>query len=209
MNILFTLGLSTVSILLVSVLSGCDDAGQAANSLHQVVDMRGVSATPVSDNDTAATGEVKVLSWDNLLPEDFHPEKLLEDPGLQNLSDDDPRAQELMKKLQAMWKEAPVVNALNGQSVKLPGFVVPLEGDGRVVNEFLLVPYYGACIHVPPPPANQIVYVRAQGRNVQVRRLFDTVWVTGVMKVEHASSELGEAGYTLDALEVEPYEMEQ
>ncbi len=209
MNILFTRGLSTVSILLVALLSGCDDAGQAANSLHQMVDMRGVSATPVSDNDTAATGEVKVLSWDNLLPEDFHPEKLLEDPGLQNLSDDDPRAQELMKKLQAMWKEAPVVNALNGQSVKLPGFVVPLEGDGRVVNEFLLVPYYGACIHVPPPPANQIVYVRAQGRNVQVRRLFDTVWVTGVMKVEHASSELGEAGYTLDALKVEPYETEQ
>lgn len=201
--------LTTAAILLVAMLSGCDDTGQTANSLHQVVDMRGVPATPVSDTGAAATGDIKVLSWDNLLPEDFHPEKLLEDPALQNLSDDDPRAQELMKKLQALWKEAPVVNALNGQTVKLPGFVVPLEGDGRVVNEFLLVPYYGACIHVPPPPANQIVYVRAQGRNVQVRRLFDTVWVTGVMKVEHASSELGEAGYTLDALKVEPYETEQ
>lgn len=209
MKTLFGRGFSTVAILLVSVLSGCNDAGQAANSLHQVVDMRGVSTTPVSDTGTAAAGDIKLLSWDNLLPEDFHPEKLLEDPGLQNLSDDDPRAQDAMKKLQAMWKEAPVVNALNGQRVKLPGFVVPLEGDGRVVNEFLLVPYYGACIHVPPPPANQIVYVRAQGRNVQVRRLFDTVWVTGVMKVERASSELGEAGYILDALKVEPYETEQ
>jgi hypothetical protein len=88
----------------------------------------------------------------------------------------------------------------------MPGFVVPLEGDGQVVNEFLLVPYYGACIHVPPPPANQIVYVKAQGRNVQVRRLFDTVWVTGVMKVEHTASDLGESGYTLNALDVAPYD---
>ena len=51
--------------------------------------------------------------------------------------------------------------SLNGQYVKLPGYVVPLESDaGGLLSEFLLVPYYGACIHVPPPPSNQIVYVR-------------------------------------------------
>ncbi len=198
-------------VALVSLLGACDDAGQVGGAAHQVVDLRGASATSgaVTVADTTDDAGVKVLNWDNLLPDDFHPEKLLEGVDTETLNDDDPRAQELMKKLQAMWKEAPVVNALNGQTVKLPGFVVPLEGDGRVVNEFLLVPYYGACIHVPPPPANQIVYVRAQGRNVQVRRLFDTVWVTGNMKVERASSELGEAGYTLDALKVEPYETDQ
>ncbi|MBK8162824.1 MAG: DUF3299 domain-containing protein [Gammaproteobacteria bacterium] len=97
------------------------------------------------------------------MPDDFRPDTLLEEYDVQNLSDDDPRAQELMKKLQTMWKEAPVLSALHNQTVKLPGFVVPLEGDGQVVNEFLLVPYYGACIHVPPPPANQIVNVKARG----------------------------------------------
>jgi hypothetical protein len=198
-------------VLLAPLLTACDETGQAGGKSHQVVNLR----EPGANTDiTAVAGKgdaagVKVLSWDNLLPDDFRPDKLMEEYDVQNLSDDDPRAQELMKKLQAMWKEAPVVTALNGQTVKLPGFVVPLEGDGQVVNEFLLVPYYGACIHVPPPPANQIVYVKAQGRNVQVRRLFDTVWVTGVMTVERTSSELGEAGYTLSALEVVPYEAEQ
>ncbi len=192
-------------VVLAALSTACDETGQAGSAARQIIDLRGPAAAA---GNTVATG-VKVLNWDNLLPDDFHPEKLLDGYDTETLSDDDPRAQELMKKLQAMWKEAPVVNALNGQTVKLPGFVVPLEGDGRVVNEFLLVPYYGACIHVPPPPANQIVYVRAQGRNVQVRRLFDTVWVTGTMKVERASSELGEAGYIIDALNVEPYEAEQ
>ena len=201
------------AFIMVLLLSACDEAGLAGGAAHQVVDLPKPAAEPAAAVTAAAeksqAAVVKVLSWDNLLPDDFRPEALFEDYDVQNLSDDDPRAQELMKKLQAMWKEAPVVTALHDQTVKLPGFVVPLEGDGQVVNEFLLVPYYGACIHVPPPPANQIVYVKAQGRNVQVRRLFDTVWVTGVMKVEHTSSELGETGYTLNALKVEPYEVEQ
>lgn len=191
-----------VTLGIAGLLAGCD-SGSMTGTAHQVVDLPKPTVTP----DTAAVAaKVRTLNWDNLLPDDFRPDQLMQDYDVQNLSDDDPRAQELMQKLQAMWKESPVVAALDGETVKLPGFVVPLEGDGQVVNEFLLVPYYGACIHVPPPPANQIVYVKAQGRNVQVRRLFDTVWVTGVMKVEHTASELGEAGYTLHALEVAPYE---
>lgn len=194
------------SLLLAWLLAGCDN-GSMTGSAHKVVELPKASGTEGAAG--AQNGEVTTLNWDNLLPDDFRPDKLMEDYDVQNLSDDDPRAQELMEKLQAMWKEAPVVTALNDKIVRLPGFVVPLEGDGRVVNEFLLVPYYGACIHVPPPPANQIVYVKAQGRNVQVRRMFDTVWVTGVMKVERTSSELGEAGYTLRALDVVPYEQDQ
>jgi hypothetical protein len=188
------------------LLSACGDHGPAA-ARPGLTDLSkaALPAAPAPVAGTATTA-VRTLSWDNLLPDDFHPEKLLENPDVQNLSDDDPRAKALMAKLQAMWKEAPVVTALDGKTIRMPGFVVPLEGDGRVVNEFLLVPYYGACIHVPPPPANQIVYVKAQGRNVKVRRLFDTVWVTGVMKVEHTASDLGEAGYTLSALDVAPYE---
>ena len=64
-----------------------------------------------------------------------------------------PRANELMERIQDLWKQAPVVESLHGRRVKLPGFVVPLDwnNDGSDLNEFLLVPYYGACIHVPPP----------------------------------------------------------
>ena len=57
---------------------------------------------------------------------------------------------------------------LNGSTVKIPGFVIPLEGDENTVTEFLLVPYFGACIHVPPPPPNQIIYVKfPQGAPIQ------------------------------------------
>ncbi len=56
----------------------------------------------------------------------------------------------------------PVVAALDGQRVQIGGYVVPLDFDATTVKEFLLVPFVGACIHVPPPPANQIVYVKAE-----------------------------------------------
>jgi uncharacterized protein len=149
---------------------------------------------------------VRTIEWDDLIPADFSFDELLKDYDVENLADDDPRAIELFEKLMKMWKDAPVVDALDGQVVRLPGFVVPLDGDGRTVEEFLLVPYYGACIHVPPPPANQTVHVMAQGRNVRIRGLFDTVWVTGVIKVEHKSSDLAESGYQIHAIEVTPYD---
>ena len=55
--------------------------------------------------------------------------------------------------------------SLDGATVRLPGFIIPLDArrDG-VLDEFLLVPYFGACIHVPPPPPNQLVYVRMARR---------------------------------------------
>ena len=98
-----------------------------------------------------------------------------------------------------------MVEALNGKLVKMPGFVVPLEFDGTEVSEFLLVPYFGACIHVPPPPANQIVYVKSQKKGL-IDGLFDVVWVTGKMNTVRFNSDLGEAGYTLEASAVVPYE---
>ncbi|AMO74338.1 MULTISPECIES: DUF3299 domain-containing protein [Pseudomonas] len=103
---------------------------------------------------------------------------------------------------------APVVQALDGQQVKLPGYIVPLDvGQDGEVNEFLLVPYYGACIHVPPPPSNQIVYVH-QAHGVKMDELYQPYWVVGRMQVKHIDSDLAQAGYQLKADEVTPYEYE-
>lgn len=189
----------------VLLLAGCGDAPAplTERSLAPAAVLK--PAIQTAETDSAGTEGVQNLEWDDLVPQDFRPDDLLAEYDVESMSDDDPRAQELMARLMAMWKEAPVVEALDGQTVRLPGFVVPVEGDGRRVEEFLLVPYYGACIHVPPPPANQTVHVLAQGRNVTIRGLFDTVWVTGVMRVEHKSSQLAEAGYQIEALEVTPY----
>ncbi|MBE0366311.1 DUF3299 domain-containing protein [Pseudoalteromonas aurantia] len=101
---------------------------------------------------------------------------------------------------------APVVKSLDGQSVSLPGFVVPLEGDSEIITEFLLVPYFGACIHVPPPPPNQIVHVKIKN-GVPIDSLYDAITVTGVIKVETWKGELAQTGYTMQAVGVAPFQL--
>jgi len=102
---------------------------------------------------------------------------------------------------------------LNGQQVRLAGYVLPLEMDGLKTTEFLLVPYVGACIHEPVPPANQIVLVKfAQG--IEVNGRFTPVWVQGKMMTQVGTSQLylidGSAdiprSYTLKADLIELYQ---
>jgi uncharacterized protein len=93
---------------------------------------------------------------------------------------------------------APVVAELNGKRVKLGGYVVALDFDATKVTEFLLVPFVGACIHVPPPPANQIVYVKS-AKGITLKGQFDPVYVTGVLSTEGQFTGLADTGYSLAA----------
>jgi hypothetical protein len=94
---------------------------------------------------------------------------------------------------------------LQGKRVSIPGFMVPLEDDEDVVTEFLLVPYAGACIHVPPPPPNQIVYVK-MSQNAKVKMSFtDPIIVTGQLKISTVQSPYGDVSYNLTAESVKPY----
>jgi len=155
----------------------------------------------------AAKEQVQELEWDAMIPEGYRPDKIMEQFGnIDDLPDDDPRVQKVLKELEASWAAAPVVQQLDGKKIKLAGFVVPLEGDGEKLSEFLLVPYYGACIHVPPPPANQTVYVKVPKGDAEIRYAFDTVWVTGVISAKPFSSDLATAGYHIQADEVTAYE---
>ncbi len=96
-----------------------------------------------------------------------------------------------------------VVPELDGQSVSIGGYVVPLDFDATTVKEFLLVPFVGACIHVPPPPANQIIYVKTE-KGFEVGGQFDPVTVTGKINTTVAFTGLADAGYTITADTVEP-----
>jgi hypothetical protein len=154
----------------------------------------------------AAVDEPRELEWPELIPAGWQPSELLAEYNIYEMEDGDPRAFELYEKMQQLWAEAPVVEDLDGVTVRLPGFVVPLEMDSRRMSEFLLVPYFGACIHVPPPPANQTVYVRTPQEQAYEGEMFDVVWVTGTLRVAAVASELGHAGYTLEAIEVADYE---
>lgn len=100
-------------------------------------------------------------------------------------------------------KPPAVVPELDGQRVSIGGYVVPLDFEATKIKEFLLVPFVGACIHVPPPPANQIIYVQA-AEGFDVAAPFDPVTVTGTMKTSSASTGLADAGYTLQADSVQP-----
>jgi uncharacterized protein len=88
--------------------------------------------------------------------------------------------------------------------VRIPGYVVPIGFDGVGVKQFLLVPYVGACIHVPPPPPNQIIYVESKKR-VPLRRQFEAVIVTGTFAASELSTDLAEVGYRIAAEAVTPY----
>ncbi len=94
-----------------------------------------------------------------------------------------------------------VVADYDGERVRIPGFIVPLAFEGDGVRTFLLVPYVGACIHVPPPPPNQIIYVESRDA-IQVRAAFEPVSVTGTLAATTHSTELAEVGYRIAADEV-------
>lgn len=158
---------------------------------------------------TVQAREATEIQWDDLMPANFSYKTLREQIDfsqydLSSLSDDDPEAQRLYSDMTQALANAPVVDALGGAHIKLAGFVVPLEMDGDSVYSFLLVPYYGACIHTPPPPSNQIVFVQTQG-GYEMGPMDEPVYVSGTLMIEAQQSELGSSGYTLYAGRIDPY----
>ena len=108
-----------------------------------------------------------------------------------------------MKRRQPGGDSAPaVVSEFNGKLVSIGGYIVPLDFENTTIKEFLLVPYVGACIHVPPPPSTQIIYVKS-GKGIEITGQFDPVNVIGTMKTETAFTGLADAGYSLSADSVE------
>ncbi len=93
---------------------------------------------------------------------------------------------------------------LDGALIRMPGFIIPLELDGDGVVEFILVPYVGACIHTPPPPPNQLVLARTVTPWPN-DKLWDPVWVVGLMKTQLMDTDLAETGYVLSVDSMETY----
>ena len=180
------------------------DIGALAATLAAVALL---AALAPSDPARAAQDEARQLGWEDLTPADWDPRAALEalrGEDLQSLTDDSSQALELLEAYREAARSAPVVGELDGQRIRIPGYIVPLEFDHLVVSEFLLVPYFGACIHVPPPPANQIVYVTTE-TSFPTTKVFKPVWVTGVIKTLAYFNEVGDAGYRMHAMNIELY----
>ena len=130
-----------------------------------------------------AFGELETLSWQDLLPQ--------LDETL-NLDDGVP------------WAER-VRFDLNGKKVRIPGFIVPVDFENRqVVTRFLLVPYFGACMHEPAPPPNQTIYAEFEP-GYEVGALWYPFWIEGTISASRVEESLATASYTLQATNIEPY----
>jgi hypothetical protein len=160
---------------------------------------------PAADTKAATVGPVQELKWDELVPKNWDPTKRYRNISLESLRDNDPRAIQMLDEMRAVWDNAPVNVALDGTAARLSGFVVPLDNTQGGIREFLLVPYFGACIHTPPPPANQIVHVIAAD-TVKGLHAMDTVRVSGLLKAARYSSvDMGVSGYEIKSASVEPF----
>lgn len=155
------------------------------------------------------------IQWESLMPLDWNPSKVFEDMTDQEynaLSDDE--LLRLEETVQTMFDAAPVNDELNGKRVKIPGFVLPLEFSNTLLKEFLLVPYFGACTHTPPPPANQIIYGKLKAET-ELLDIYQPVWITGTLKTSRSNSHLNESGvanglevqsaYSMSVESIEPY----
>jgi len=193
-------------LLLTAGLGFISQANSAAD--YKVGDKLSAPVQAKDRNNSGAsagsTAAFKEKTWDDLMPKSWDPMASLKGLKLDNLKDGDPRAIEALQKIRDAWNNAPVEPSLNGERIRIPGFVIPLEKSGNKVSEFLLVPYFGACIHTPPPPPNQIVHVKAS-KPVANMRTMDTMWVSGTMQTRASETEMGQAGYQLKAERVEPY----
>jgi hypothetical protein len=94
--------------------------------------------------------------------------------------------------------------ALDGAYIKIPGFIIPIDQSTAGVTKFVLVPYVGACLHTPPPPPNQLVFVNPI-TPWPSNNLWDAVWVTGQMQHELQTTDVAETGYVMEAEFMEVY----
>ncbi len=164
-----------------------------------------LAAKPAAASASTATATApRTINWELLVPAGWDPFKDFKALDLASLNDGDPRANELMARMRKAWDNAPVNPALVGQVVRIPGYVVPLEEGKAGMTEFLLVPYFGACVHSPPPPSNQIIHVLPRSPAKDLRSM-DTVWVTGALTTLQTDSYMGTASWRLTAASVMPY----
>jgi hypothetical protein len=146
---------------------------------------------------TVLAATPRVIMWDDLIPPGTPYSEIIGEGELDEAND--------------LWN--PVYDAngiklneeLDGAYIKMPGFIIPLNITAEGVSSFMLVPYLGACIHTPPPPANQLVIVTVE-KPWSSDLLWDPVWVTGIMRTQLQSTDLGQTGYSIKADDMEVYE---
>mgnify|MGYP001243984314 CR=1 FL=1 len=160
--------------------------------------------------------EFRTLEWTDLIPEDdlqalLNPPSYIAD--IEDGSLEDQISNQIKNSISSAADEryqqalvsTRVVTEMNNLEVRIPGFVVPLEfNDDQAVTQFFLVPFFGACIHVPPPPPNQIILVDSP-EGLSLDTLYDPFWISGTLRTSLTENELASAAYSMRLAEYERY----
>ena len=182
-----------------------------SEQLHRRQWLSAIAVLLLTPEAWAQTPGYKTIEWNDLMPDDWVKEMTKEMAAMSKLNgllDGSQEATKAMDDLRKKLDNAPIVKSQVNQKVRLPGYAVPLDADRNSKREFLLVPYFGACIHTPPPPSNQIVLVRPTA-NSKIKKMpesMDVLWVEGELKEARVNTSQGVSGYMLEAISIAPYE---
>ncbi|AFJ03618.1 hypothetical protein Q7C_2493 [Methylophaga frappieri] len=171
---------------------------------------------------TAIADNFTQIDWIDLLPADDlaaleNPPAYLDD--IEDGSLEDQLANSMVGALEQSTKaDDPYQQALVSQNVvadfdnrdiRLPGFIVPVNMDAEQrATEFFLVPYFGACIHLPPPPPNQIIYVYHEA-GIQIDEIYTPYWVEGRLSTTLTENDLAVSAYAMQAENITIYTEEK
>ncbi len=177
-------------------------------TIHRLVFVLLVAVSLSTGKTAIADAKYNEIEWTQLMPADdlaalLNPPDFLLDiedgedndniESLSTLSE----SNETAKRFEQALQSTRVIEAFDQARIRLPGFIVPLQSDEQQrVTHFFIVPYFGACLHMPPPPPNQIIYAEYQP-GVQLNTLFDPYWFEGTLQIAHTVNGLGSSAYTL------------
>ena len=139
------------------------------------------------------------ITWSDLIPNGWSIETELNNLQVSNYADDDAEALKLIEKIADKWAKAPINSKFIDHQIEIEGFVAPLEWKNNdLISEFLLVPFFGSCIHAPAPPANQIIYIKDHDHKLTNLHTMDYVRVTGTLLQEkNEFSSMASSSYSL------------
>jgi uncharacterized protein len=172
-----------------------------------------------AEDQGAQSSQHVTIQWTDLLPQD-EIDILANPPGyISDIEDGSPEDQigsqannsivlEMEDRYQQALVSTRIKPEMDGRAVRIPGFIVPLEFDGeQIITEFFLVPYFGACLHMPPPAPNQIIHVKHE-KGLELEALYYPFWISGVLTASLVDNDIATAAYAIEMDSYEAYQQE-
>ncbi len=207
--------LSVLLLPLLVLLTSCTESETTSAVEENELSDEELNFTPESQALSASSDNFETIEWDALIPADDL-EALLSPPEYLDDIVDGSLEDSLERKIEGAFDPSTdpyqqalvstkVITEMNGKRVKIPGFIVPIEtNEDKLVTEFFIVPYFGACLHMPPPPPNQIIYA-TYPQGVEQPTLYEPFWLSGELKTEITTNDIAQSAYEMRIASYELY----